>query len=475
MQYLFLSTCVTFVVTAYVIARRDSARGLSFRSTDPGLNVVGLVTSNITAGTGFVYLLLNGAKNGLLACLLPLALLAGYRALVALLRDIPKRFFQPNFLQGTADEVTRATGTKSNLPAVLIFPLLITFVLLLGFEMFATSQLLGALVLDDGSLFDQGLIALALFVTTVAVVLWGGETTYRTDRIQAVLIVLCVLALATLVAAGWWQRPERHTGAFAIRAEPTVLASLLFASIAAFNTQLYSILNWNAVANAAPDKRDWVLLTSGNWLGLFVLAILFIGASMPDVWSSGFRNGVSGLMSDVPPAFAMLLSAVLVTGTTAIVLTTTQGITLAIGAFVTELLGGTADVAGGGQRPGSRLLYAGILAAVMGVLGAMFFLRPDLFFFLLAIVSGAETMVPLIILLMVLARSGQSLRVLSNRNLRPYSAFFVAAVVGNLVLTAHSPTFVPYASLILVFLSALHSVRLYRQAFIGAAPVRDAA
>lgn len=473
MLYLFVTTCVIFAAAAYLFASRESGGGLELRTPDPGLNVVGLVTANITAGTGFVYLLLNGAKNGLLACLLPFALLMGYRVLGRLLDNVPDRLLKPNFLQGISNEIALVTGSKSNLPVVLIVPLLVTFLLLLGFEMFATSQLLSALMDVNATVSNQALVALTLFITTVAVVFWGGEVTYKTDRIQAVFIVSCVFAMGALAVFGWSQYPQQHADAFAVKMEPTVLASLVFAAVAAFNTQLYSILNWNAVANASSAKRTWVLQTTGNWLSLFVLTVLFIGASMPRVWEGGFQAGLSGLMHGIPSSVALVLSSILVVGTTAIVLTTTQGVTLAISAFITELLT-TSSYASREPRLIGRLLYVGVLAAVLGILGLLFFLRPDLFFFLLAIVSGAETMVPLIVLMMVLARRRQALCVLSNRNLRFYFALFVVAIVLNLALTTHSPTFVPYASLTLVLLSCSYSMRLYRMA-CPTTPLKDAA
>lgn len=460
MPYIFFLTCIAFATTAFIVSRRATSDEVSFRTRDPGLNVVGLVTANITAGTGFVYLLLNGAKNGLLACAIPLALWLGYRVLVSLLNGIPDHLFKPNFLGGVAHALSQQTGARSALPFVLIAPLLIVFVLVLGFEMFATSQLLGAVIFHEATVFQQIMISVVLFATTMIVVVWGGEATFKTDRVQAIFIVLCLIVLVCLAWVAWQQDQNQHVDAFMLKYDAPVLFTLAFASLAAFNTQIYSILNWNAVANATPDKRNWVLLTSGKWLAVFVGLVLLIGASMPRVWSGAFQLSLATLLKTLSQPVALGASIIIIIGITSIVLTTTQGVTLAIGAFLSELRG---DLNSTQSLTLStrRIQYGAILLLVMGVLGLIYFQRPDLFYFLLAIVSGAEVMMPLIILLMVLAKRGRAIGVCSNKHLYGYLALFCIAIVTNIVLSMNLATLVPYVSLTLVTISVIYSWWLY--------------
>ena len=376
MTALFCLVCAAFIVTAWMVSRNSKTHSL--RYNDSGLNVVGLVTANITAGTGFVYLLINGAKNGLLACLLPLAMLLGYRTLCWLIDGVPAKYFEPNFLQGAANAISEETGTKSALPMVLILPLLVTFVLVLGFELFATSQLLSALLFSDNTVFHQLAIAAVLLVTTAIVVSMGAEATLKTEKLQAGLILLSVVALVVLAVAVWVNAPDTHATSFQLKTDGNVLVALAFAAVAGFNTQLYSILNWNAVASASPDRRRWVLTTSSYWLAAFVFIVILIGTSMPAVWGRAFHETLGEVLTTaVSSTLGLAIRVMLIVGIAAITLTTTQGVALAVGAFSQELR------IAKDPRTSPNRAYVLMLCGVIVILGGIFFSRPDLFYLLL--------------------------------------------------------------------------------------------
>lgn len=459
-----VTICILFAFSSFALSRGVKG-GSFFRVQDRSLNAVGLITANITAGTGFVYLLANGARNGVLACLLPLALLAGYRFLAWMLGRVPDSLFAPNFLQACAHAVERGTGTRSVLRIVLIAPLLVIFVLLLAFELFATSQLLAGLISTAAGIASQLMVAGVLFLTTLAVCFWGSEGMLRADRLQAGLIVVCLVCLLVMSINGWTSAPD-HKGAFAIKTDKSVITALLFAAVGAFNTQLYSILNWNAVASVSGRDRRWLLTTASYFLAGFAFVVLAIGAGLPGTWGEGFGPALKNSMAGLPSAAATLLLVALTAGVAAITLTTTQGITMAVAAIANELQRN----ASAQPSAGRRLQYVVVLCVAMVVLGGFYYFRPSVFYLLLALVSGAEAVVPLIVLLLFLAPQPKCLDGLGNRWLWPYLLFFGAAVAVNLTLTVTAQELVPYWALTVLFISSLYSGWLYwmltRKAFL---------
>ena len=90
-----------------------------------------------------------------------------------------------------------------------------------------------------------------------------------------------------------------------------------------------------------------------------------------------------------------------------------------------------------------------------------FFIKPNVFYTLLAIAAGAEVLVPLVILIGLLSRQPNSMRVLSNPRLWVYGVLFVVAIVLNLSLATLAPSWVPIGSLACLSLSSAYSMMLW--------------
>ena len=94
-----------------------------------------------------------------------------------------------------------------------------------------------------------------------------------------------------------------------------------------------------------------------------------------------------------------------------------------------------------------------------------FFTKPSVFFTLLAIASGAESLAPLILLIGFLSSSPGRLGVLTNNRLWVYFIVFCGAVASNLTLSVLNPTWVPYVSLSFLAVSVTYSYILWTVAY----------
>ena len=474
----FLTAVLVAAVVSFCIAAlKRSGRSVKslhgfFHSSNAGLNLIALVCATITVGTGVAYLTTSGHVNGILMALVPVGVIGGYYLLEAFISKIlpPAILRYPNFLAGTHALIEETRGSRTILAWSMIAPLVTVYVLVFGFEIFASSQVIAGVVFGDNEIVHQISVAGLLFAATLIISWRGGvEAVFRADRLQFVGIVLFIAIMAAMAMYSI-QSPVKQglkINPNWLKTDLQTLTNISLAIISSVSTQFYNLMNWFAVSNLRQDAQRKHVLRATSWLfSGFVLIMVAIGAFTEVNWGAGLGPAFSQLLSPLHEHawLAGALLAIMVIGLTSTLMSTTQGLMLSLTMFVHDNLLGkdsASDRTDAVAVHRARNLMIGLFGLGFIFLALMYYGKPDLFYLLLAIASGAEVYAPLVILIGFLARRENGLTVLSNPVLTIYLVLFASAMASNLTLSATAPKFVPYVSLAHLSLSSLISLILY--------------
>ncbi len=111
----FLAAAVVFIAIGFLSGRTQRTTKDYFRDHRPWKNVVSLTASNLTLGTGLVYLVSGAQQVGTLMLLTPWALFAGYVALGCLAERAAAAAegHGKNLLDDVTRRIAAATGRPS--------------------------------------------------------------------------------------------------------------------------------------------------------------------------------------------------------------------------------------------------------------------------------------------------------------------------------------------------------------------------
>ena len=456
----FVGTLILFALTVMRVGKSIRSAATFFHSSGARQNLVSLIAANITIGTGISYLLVGGQQNGILMAVVPLGIVAGYFGLEQLARGGVSEEIanHRNFFSGVGALIVREGGGRGGrFSWMVLAPLMTVFLLVFAYELFVSSQLIAGLVFATGSPLVEAAIACILFVASLSYSLYGGiNAVFRTDQIQLVGIVLFVGVLTTGVLAFEEPLPSRGW----ISSDSHVVASVAVAAVAAVATQLYSLINWYMISNLRESgTRRRVLRGSAIVTGALLIPVVLAGAISSVDWSEGLSTGVTSLFAplhdSVPGA---LVLAVIVAGATCVVVSTTDSLLVSLTMFAyDELLLHDSQSESNGRAAvrKARRVMAGLFLMGFVALSLMYYFRPNIFYLLLAIGTGAAVFAPLIVLVGFLSKREGGLAAISAGALWMFTGLFLLAVpVGLWCSVAHPPA-VPYVSLAFMLLAVV--------------------
>jgi hypothetical protein len=468
-----LFAACTFGVVALGVKNAAAPESASqfFHTADSAQNTIGLFVATVTVASGVGYLLAGGQINGVAMLAVPLAMLLGFRLLADFYgRVVSKRFAAyPSFWAGAQVAISEATGRKSIVGLVLTTPLAVIFLLFCAFELLVSAQIIAAILFRSPSLSEQGMVATAMFVGPLILALRSGvRGIFKADTFQ--FIGVAVLALVFVVGA---MSPNRLGEPLAVSpsigevvSTPRLGVTVVLAILASILTQFYSTINHHTAANVAGDNAAFrrVVIRAGLMMVAFFSTMVLIGVYSGIEWSKGLPPGVDALLARLPGGnvTAVVLGAVVV-GLWCITVTTLQSLMLGV---TLQLYSGvlgrdSKDVTSSPNEVAYiRRLLGATFALVVALSAGAFYTDPSVFYTLLAIASGAEALVPLILLIGFLSRRENAVAVLSNAALVFYPIFFASAIISNLTLAKVNPTLVPYVSLAHFSASAVYSLML---------------
>lgn len=452
----------TLVVFAWVAMRgRRSISSVAgfFHSPVPRKNLASLVASNITIGTGLGYLLVGGRQNGLAMLLAPVGVLIGYLVLERLTRRefVHVLSADHNFFVGADALISSARGGRpSRLSPLVLAPLLSVFLLLFAYELFVSSQVIAGLMFNDAGIRGEVVVVTALFLFSLVLTVRGGiHAVFETDTVQLVGIVGFLLALVAGVYFSEAPQPAERK----VHVDLQVLATVLLALVSAVATQIYSLLNFQIVSNLDQAKKRRAVLRRASLLIAAMLAVVVaVGAMGGIAWERGLSSGISELFAPMQThSLGRVVLGMLIIGGTSIVVSTADSLMLTLTMFTYEnfLAGRSNQATDPRQEIGlARKLMTVLFLAAFSVLSVMYYLRPDVFFLLLAIGTGAAVFAPLIVVIGVMSGSPGRLEVLSPVVLACFTVLFFSAMGVGLWLSTTSPAAVPYVSLSFLTLSS---------------------
>ena len=443
-----------------------------FHSASTSLNTISLFVASVTVASGIGYLLAGGQINGILMLLVPLATLLGYRLFAAFFSKVvsPEFARHSSFWAGSQALVSNATGKPSALRYVLVGPLVMIFLLFCAFELLVASQIIEAIMIGSGSpLFQLG-IAIAMFGSTLFLSWRGGvQSVFRADRIQfgGILVFAAVFAIGGWLSAGASGTPIAVTSLW-LKLEAPTLITILLACLGSISTQFYSTINHHVASNSASQPQELHgVMRRASWMmaGFFSLMIL-IGVFSGIDWAKGLPAGVKVLIEHLPMggAVSALVLAAVVVGLACVTMSTLDSLMVAVTMQIYDgLLGQDSRRDDANIEVMARIRRLMLLAfgGVIALSALAFFTKPSIFFTLLAIASGAESLAPLILLVGFLSRTPHRLAVLSNPNLWVYFVIFCSAVASNLALSVLKPALIPYLSLTFFAISVSYSFILW--------------
>lgn len=465
---LFLLATVGVAVVGYLNGGQPSSASEFFHSSDDKQNIVGLFVATVTVASGVGYLLAGGQINGPAMLAVPIAMLFGYRLLAHFYGHVISSSFtaHSSFWAGAQALISQLTEKNSIVGMVLTVPLAVIFVLFCAFELLVSSQIISAILVKNPSLFTQMAVAAAMFLSPLVLTAKAGvRGVFKADALQFIGIVLfaAVFGIAAMLSYQPGEMPARPPSFLQLIDSPQLTVTLMLAILASMLTQFYSTINHHTAANVSGNNEilTRILTRTAAMLVVFFSTMILIGAYSGVPWTKGLPLGVETLLARLPVggATAILLGFVVV-GLVCVTVTTLQSLMLGV---TLQIYGG---VLGRNSKAIShdiqevwfvRKLMIGIFGSVVLLSALAFYANPSTFYTLLAIASGAEALVPLIVLIGFLSRGVSDLAILSNKILAIYPIFFASAIVSNLILAKLNPSLVPFVSLAHFLFSALYS------------------
>jgi hypothetical protein len=468
---LFIATVVAFAWIGFVAAGKEASAKDYFHHESLRKNVVSLTATNITLGTGLVYLISGAQQNGLLMLLPVFCVGAGYWLLAEFLdraSTIAARTGK-NYLAAIDEDITKTTGEGSLFAKAVSFSLVVVFVLLLAFEIFASAKVISPFLFASPSISSEVILSIAIFCITVLYALLGGvRAIFGVDMLQVPLICLFLPVFVVTAIPDWNQPAElAQRLAASFKTEQTVLVAICIACINSLATQFYSLLNWGAVSNVELDQQKKLLRWVGGATTIVLVLFVLVGLLHPQngtgyAWQDLVQH-FSALGASTSPK-AYIVSAIIMLGMASILLTTTDAVVVNCVLFwYDNLAGGDSKSAESNPEALNRIRRIGAVTfgVCFAVLCTINYFQPDPFYLLLSMAGGVVVFAPMIVTAGFLATRNGGLRVFSRKIVGCFICLFVVAGIADVFLLSQKSKLVPYVGLTAFVASSLFCLILF--------------
>ena len=429
--FVFLGVSLFFLLIAVHSGKHIKSIKDYFHRTGDFEWFLSLSAANVTLGTGVVYYLSSSGRLGWLMLLSPLMVLLGYLIFADLINKSPnlQNNSSGNFLKWADQQI--CNNDQKLFKKISFYPtlsLVITFVLILAYEIYASSTIFCQILFQKPTNQTTILIAALLAAVTMIYTLWGGVVAVlKTDRIQiiGVLVVIGLLGFGGLIKA---KGDISHIAIPFLPNNSDAYWTLSAAVCGAIATQFYSLLNWGAVSNFPKGHNPACTLRATGILTFIMLSVLvFIG-----LLSGDGEAGVSfKAIIDIPylqnPDFWTFL---LVAGMVCIVFSTADSLMIQITMFTFDNLLGKNSMDDTPSIEGLRNLRLLSLATFSLVLAAVIIFiatQQDLLYLLFAVAGGIIVYAPLMFLLLLISDNSMAFRSLPDFT---STTFFVLFLLG---------------------------------------------
>jgi Na+/proline symporter len=470
---LFIIIVVAFAAFGFSASRRQKSAKEYFHDDNLVKNTVSLTATNITLGTGLVYLVTGAQHNGLLMLLVPLAVWLGYYLMSAFLgkaTNITTRTGK-NYLHSIGEEIALATGKRSPFAPIVSGALVVIFVLVLAFEIFASAKVVAPFLFGSPTVEAEIVLSLAIFSITVIYTLLGGiNAVFRVDFLQVplVIIFLPVFVLTTIPDI---LQPSVVASKIVgtLKLDGIVITAVAIAVLNAIATQFYSILNWSAVSHVEVKNQQRLLKYVGAASALIITIFVISGILHPidagqQVWQD-VAKGFSALSAQ-STFQAFLFSAILMLGMASILLTTTDAIVIsAIMFWYDNVAGGNSTSVEENPKELRKIRRIGAITFSLCFVLLMIinYWQPDPFYLLLSMAGGVVTFAPMFVTAGILSTKPKALSIFTPKVVYSYFALFLLAGVANTVMLILKSPMIGYLGVFAFTLSAIFSVFVFKK------------
>jgi Na+/proline symporter len=457
---LFLLAVLAFAWIGFSSSRKARGVGDYFHNDDLHKNIVSLTATNISLGTGLVYLVSGAQQNGLLMVLPVLCIGVAYWLLSLFLSRISDVSIRSgkNFLASLDSEITKATGRPSWFATTVSLSLVIVFVLLLAFEIFASAKVISPLLFATSNTSAEITISIMIFsITAMYAVLGGVKAIFGVDIIQVPLICL-FLPVFVFTGVGHLNQPGELVTQLGstFKTNTNVIIGVTIACINAIATQFYSILNWGAVSNVEMSKQKKLLTRVGWATSSILLLFVLVGLLHPGGWQS-LGQYYSTLATETT-LMAFAVSGILVLGMSSILLTTTDAVVVnCILFFYDNLARGDSKATNQDPSQLRKIRWIGLatFSLCFSVLLVINYYQPDPFYLLLSMAGGITVFAPMIALAGFFAGRPEALRLFSNKVVGTFVGIFLASAIADVLLLSQKSPLVTYVGVSAFALSLL--------------------
>lgn len=404
---LFVGAIIVFALYTVTSYRGVDSPKSFFYKKDLPANVISLTSANVTLGTGLAYLVQGGQQNGILMLLIPVMVWLGYY----LLAEFIERFVASDVLEGANyfyainDAIRRQTGSPSPFNTLVSISLIAIFVLILPFEIFASSRIITPLLVQGGGVAPQIILSLTIFAAALVYVSFGGiKAVLATDKLQFMAIISFLVVLTYIAFIGLSDSDLTSTQIFehTLKFNTNVIMAVIAACISAISTQFYSLMNWGYVSHMESRDRSLMLKRVGIYSALILTVIVSLGVFYPSKEGSDVISGLMSLFvqkSGGSGNFILIIGGLSILGMISIVFSTVDSLIIKIAMFYYQNIA-KRDSRNSERNPAELRLIRRIILSAFGIiflaLGYFNFMQPNVFYLLLAIVAGINIFAPML-------------------------------------------------------------------------------
>jgi len=472
--YLFIGSIIVYSFLSIRETKYIMSPWSFFHESTFSRNVISYTAANITLGTGLFYIF-SAIKNlGVFFLVAPIMLLIGYYAcawFVAIFA--PEDLFQENLFHDLSNSIDEATGNKNYFGQGLSLLLCTVFMLILVFELFASSKWLSSVMFSNPSLIHEIFVGSSVFFSALLYTLWGGlRAVQTTDRYQLAFVVglLAVLGYILLGESSVSSEISKSRSLAFPKITLPLIAGVVASGLAAFSTQFYSILNLCASSHQVRETRGKMFKKIGLYTFL-ILIVVTIVSILTLVWRGApdiIINNTFSLYGQSDHLFAFIVFAIAAVGMSSVVFSTVDTLLLSIShVFYANIckLNSKADEKDPIAIRKIRLCMLSVFPIIFIIMLIVFYLNPNLFYLLLAIISGTDALVPMLITLVFLHKKTR-LTVLNLKvfhfisPLLIYLFIYIAAFATSLAFALSSLSFTVYVGPAAFLISGIFSIFL---------------
>lgn len=489
-QGAILLGCVTFAIIALTSWTRIASPNDFFHSSKVSDSVISITATNIGLGTGVAYLFALSHTHGLYALSAPLAVLIGYLLLGAL---VDKARFPDNIDRNFIYHMDQRLKTVHQHPStfrIIVTPILaITFLLLVAYEIFASSKFFAAILgFANVRMVELGLGYFLFIVALLYTAVGGIRAVIRTDKFQLCLIIFMIPAL--LIAGFRYTQSEPQVGGallpsyaqlFPHSLNEILTLDLVMAFILAISTQFYSIVNWGFSASIeAKKEKKRLFRLSGAFTFVLLAGIVAVGIDVPRQSAAHPVDDLFRLLSDVALAddvMAYILAFVLTIGLLGVILSTLDTAIIMVRKFWYDNIEDRDSF----SKEEVPLELTRIRKTAVVSMGLVFFflsgvniLDPYLFNAALVIASAVVVFVPLFLVIFFLLPDDASLRRITNTVIAVYALMVTATFLASAgLLIAEQYQYISLVTTLGAISSVAYATYLYYSAKVASAREND--